>query len=45
MAKKEYLSPLMMVNTLCSEDVLTESIEYTDSDGSYKVGGFDIGWL
>ena len=52
MAKKQYLSPEVEVNTLSCEDVLTSSAENafsglakTDVDGDTMVGLFNTKWF
>lgn len=52
MAKKQYLSPEMEVNTLSCEDVLTASAESahsglakTEKDGDTMVGLFNKNWF
>ena len=49
MAKKEYTSPLMQVDALSSEDVLTASPNVTtgtfEDGNSYAMGSFNNDWL
>lgn len=45
MAKKQYLSPEVEVNTLRCEDVLTASGEGVRYDGTTAIGNFVSGWL
>ncbi len=50
MAKNEYTSPMISVNVLCDEDIITASIFNTTvtidgNTGNATVGGFKQGWL
>ncbi len=48
MAKQQYTSPMMEVNVLNDEDIITASVFTTEVDGeeaTVVAGGFSIGWL
>ena len=45
MAKKQYLSPEVEVNTLSCEDVLTSSGEGVKVKGDTVIGNFQSGWF
>ncbi len=48
MAKNEYTSPIISVNVLCDEDIITASfvdVEIGGKTGNATVGGFKEGWI
>ena len=50
MAKKQYASLMIEVNTLNDEDIITASVYTTDIEingetSKVTVGGFNAGWL
>ena len=50
MAKQQYVSPMMEVNVLSDEDIITGSVFTTDVEingetSKVTVGGFNTGWL
>ena len=48
MAKQQYTSPMMEVNVLNDEDIITASVFTTEVDGkeaTVVAGGFSTGWL
>ena len=48
MAKKQYTSPMMEVNVLNDEDIITASVFTTEVNGeeaTVVAGSFSTGWL